>query len=217
MVRRWISESGISTVGTAVDAVDLAGIERLIARNGFVDRAVVYVSYDGTLHISISQRKPLVRLLTDGLNAYATAEGWFSPHRAPRRSTCPWSPAPTGRPSRPPIRATCGSGSTNGNGRSTGGLPSSSVRSTLSTAANCRMTAIWQLCGGCGSNAAGGRWRVRPISMPGSRNCVKKRPVCAAFTAIGHGSSNRRSSGSPASRRRSASGKKNWKKATKIS
>lgn len=34
MVRRWISESGISTVGTAVDAVDLAGIERLIARNG---------------------------------------------------------------------------------------------------------------------------------------------------------------------------------------
>ena len=75
MVRRWISQSGISTVGTAVDAVDLAGIERLIARNGFVDRAVVYVSYDGTLHISISQRKPLVRLLTDGLNAYATVEG----------------------------------------------------------------------------------------------------------------------------------------------
>ena len=48
------------------------------------------------------------------------------------------------------------------------------MRSTPSTAANCRMTAIWQLCGGCGSNAAGGRWRVRPISTPGSRSCEKK-------------------------------------------
>ena len=101
MVRRWISESGISTVGTAVDAVDLAGIERLIARNGFVDRAVVYVSYDGTLHISISQRKPLVRLLTDGLNAYATAEGVV--FAAPRASSL-YVPVVTGS-YRPPFPA----------------------------------------------------------------------------------------------------------------
>ena len=32
MVRGWISQSGIETIGTAVDAVDLTGIERLIAR-----------------------------------------------------------------------------------------------------------------------------------------------------------------------------------------
>lgn len=37
MVRGWISHSGIKTLGEAVDAVDLAGVERLIARNGFVD------------------------------------------------------------------------------------------------------------------------------------------------------------------------------------
>lgn len=101
MVRRWISESGISTVGTAVDAVDLAGIERLIARNGFVDRAVAYVSYDGTLHIAISQRKPLVRLLTDGLNAYATAEGVV--FAAPRASSL-YVPVVTGS-YRPPFPA----------------------------------------------------------------------------------------------------------------
>ena len=38
MVRGWISDSGIPTIGTAVDEVDLSGIETLIARNGFVTR-----------------------------------------------------------------------------------------------------------------------------------------------------------------------------------
>ena len=85
MVRQWISHAGIKTLGTAVDAVDLTGIERLIARNGFVDKTVAYVSYGGTLHIEISQRKPLVRLLTDGMNAYVTAEGYV--FAAPRASS----------------------------------------------------------------------------------------------------------------------------------
>ena len=83
MVRQWISHAGIKTLGTAVDAVDLTGIERLIARNGFVDKTVAYVSYGGTLHIEISQRKPLVRLLTDGMNAYVTARR-LCLRRAPR-------------------------------------------------------------------------------------------------------------------------------------
>ena len=85
MVRQWISQAGIKTLGTAVDAVDLTGIEQLIARNGFVDKTVAYVSYGGTLHIEISQRKPLVRLLTDGMNAYVTAEGYV--FAAPRASS----------------------------------------------------------------------------------------------------------------------------------
>lgn len=75
-VREWISQSGIPTIGTAVDAVDLTGIERLVARNGFVDQTVAWVSYSGVLHVSISQRKPLVRLLTDGMNCYVTADGY---------------------------------------------------------------------------------------------------------------------------------------------
>lgn len=74
-VREWISRSGIATIGTAVDAVDLSGIERVIARNGFVDKAVAYVTYSGVLRITIRQRKPVVRLLTDGMNHYVTAQG----------------------------------------------------------------------------------------------------------------------------------------------
>ena len=101
MVRGWISQSGIETIGTAVDAVDLTGIERLIARNGFVDEVAAYVSYDGVLHVAISQRKPLLRLLTDGLNAYVTPEGYV--FAAPRASSL-YVPVVTGS-YRPPFPA----------------------------------------------------------------------------------------------------------------
>ena len=101
MVRRWISSSRIPTVGTAVGEVDLTAIERLIARNGFVDEAVAYIDYDAVLHIEISQRKPLLRLLTDGLNLYATADGHV--FGAPRASSL-YVPVVTGS-YRPPFPA----------------------------------------------------------------------------------------------------------------
>ena len=65
MVREWIAHSGIKTNGMAVDAVELAAIEALIAKNGFVERVDAYVTYGGVLHIDISQRRPLLRLLME--------------------------------------------------------------------------------------------------------------------------------------------------------
>ena len=101
MVRGWISDSGIPTIGTAVDEVDLSGIETLIARNGFVDEAVAYVDYGAVLHIGISQRKPLLRLLTDGVDSYVTPEGYV--FAAPRASSL-YVPVVTGA-YRPPFPA----------------------------------------------------------------------------------------------------------------
>lgn len=98
-VRRWIASAGIATVGTPVDEVTLSPIEQLIARNGFVDRAVAYVSHDGTLHVEISQRRPVVRLLTDGMNSYVTATGYV--FGAPQASSL-YVPVVTG-PYRPPF------------------------------------------------------------------------------------------------------------------
>ncbi|MCM1150880.1 MAG: hypothetical protein NC209_07730 [Alistipes sp.] len=83
--REWIARSGIPTIGTAVDRIDLVGIEQLIARNGFVREAVAYVDYSGTLHVEISQREPLLRLLTDGRDCYATAGGYV--FAAPKASS----------------------------------------------------------------------------------------------------------------------------------
>ena len=98
-VRRWIAAEGIKTVGTPVSEVDLTGIEQLIARNGFVDRVAAYLSYEGTLHVKISQREPLLRLLTDGMNAYVTAEGYV--FAAPQASSL-YVPVVTGS-YRPPF------------------------------------------------------------------------------------------------------------------
>lgn len=100
-VRGWIARSGIRTVGAPVDGIDLTGIEQLIARNGFVSRVAAYVSYGGVLHVSIHQRKPLLRLLVDGYNGYVTDRGYV--FAAPRASSL-YVPVVTG-PYRPPFPA----------------------------------------------------------------------------------------------------------------
>ena len=84
-VREWIAASGIPTIGTAVEEVDLRSIEQLIARNGFVREAVAYVDYSGTLRVEISQRNPLLRLRTDGVDDYITADGYV--FAAPKASS----------------------------------------------------------------------------------------------------------------------------------
>ncbi len=100
-VRRWISQSGIGTVGTAVDEVDLTAIERLIARNGFVERVSAYIADPGVLRVKILPREPLLRLLTDGMNGYVTSKGYV--FAAPRASSL-YVPVVTGsyRPPFPP-------------------------------------------------------------------------------------------------------------------
>ena len=84
-VRRWIAGSKIATVGVPLAEVDLAGIEQAILRNGFVERANAYVTYDGELRVEVSQRRPLLRLLVDGYDCYVTADGFVFP--APRSAS----------------------------------------------------------------------------------------------------------------------------------
>ncbi len=75
-VRQWIARSDIRTIGAPIKTVDLAGLEKMVAHNGFVEQVVAQVDYTGTLGIAIRQRKPLLRLLTDGMNAYVTEMGY---------------------------------------------------------------------------------------------------------------------------------------------
>ncbi len=85
MVREWIKRKGVATIGTRVDEIELSEIESLIAANGFVSRVVAYASYDGVLHIDISQREPLLRLMAGGMNAYVTDGGFV--FQAPQSSS----------------------------------------------------------------------------------------------------------------------------------
>lgn len=100
-VGEWIAASGIATVGAPADEVDLAGLESLVARNGFVDRVSAYVAGEGVLHIDIRPRRPLMRLAVDGYDGYLTDEGYY--FAAPRRSSL-YVPVVTGS-YRPPFAA----------------------------------------------------------------------------------------------------------------
>ncbi len=84
-VRGWLAKSGITTVGAPAAEVDLAAIEELIARNGFVEGVDASISYDGLLTVRVSQRQPLLRLRLDGYDSYLTGEGYV--FTAPRASS----------------------------------------------------------------------------------------------------------------------------------
>lgn len=83
-VREMLLERGIATINTNIESVDTQAIREMICQEGFVDYVGIYASYSGTLHIRISQRKPLLRFLADGYNCYITADGYIfqSPERA---------------------------------------------------------------------------------------------------------------------------------------
>lgn len=85
MVEQWLAESKLKLQGQAIQTVDLRAIEELIARNGFVGQVSASVGYGGELHIRISQREPLFRLLVDGYNHYVTEDGYI--FRSPERSS----------------------------------------------------------------------------------------------------------------------------------
>ena len=98
-IRKWLAAERIELLGQTADSVDLTAVEQLIARNGFVEKVAAYVTRNGVLHIDIRQRKPLLRLLTDGENAYVTPTGFI--FAAPRASSL-YVPVVTG-PYRPPF------------------------------------------------------------------------------------------------------------------
>lgn len=76
-VKEMLLENGIATINTNVDKVDTKAIKDMIRSEGFVDDVDIYASYSGTLHIRISQRTPLMRLLVDGYDCYITADGYL--------------------------------------------------------------------------------------------------------------------------------------------
>lgn len=83
-VRGWIARSGLKTVGAPCDSINLTAIEQLIASNGFVGSAEAGIGGEGVLRVVIMQRRPIVRLRLEGMDRYATNEGYlFEP---PRRS-----------------------------------------------------------------------------------------------------------------------------------
>lgn len=81
MVHDILKKEKIQTIGADAATLPLTRIERAIGENGFVESVRAYNNAAGELHIEISQRSAIARLLLDGYNSYITSSGYV--FRAP--------------------------------------------------------------------------------------------------------------------------------------
>ena len=78
-VKRFLDKEYGGYIGTVLDRIDLCRIETIIDGRSAVMKSQAFVTKDGTLHIKVTQRKPIVRFQkTDG-GFYADAEGYVFP------------------------------------------------------------------------------------------------------------------------------------------
>lgn len=78
-VRHMLAEGCAPIIGKKIDSVDLAGIERLLNGRSAIRGAQAWTTGDGTVHVRVSQRKPVL-LLKRGTDAwYADGEGYLFP------------------------------------------------------------------------------------------------------------------------------------------
>ncbi len=71
IVLRWLADSGVRTVGVPLREVDVYAVERLVEQQDYVLQADAYTAIDGLLHITLTQRRPVVRVVSEaGHNFY---------------------------------------------------------------------------------------------------------------------------------------------------
>lgn len=78
-VKMYLDKGYGEYIGQPLDSLDLVKIERIVDGRSAVKKSQAYVTKDGTLHVKVSQRKPVVRFQkTDG-GFYADQEGYIFP------------------------------------------------------------------------------------------------------------------------------------------
>ena len=79
-IAQAIQHAGLMPTGKDVDSVSLLAINNLVESNCFVRSSQTFVDYDGVLTVRLTQRKPLVRVITaGGEDFYLTANGHLLP------------------------------------------------------------------------------------------------------------------------------------------
>ncbi len=78
-VKGYLDKEYGEYIGTVIDSIDLTRIEDIIDGRSAVLKSQAYVTTDGILHISVTQRKPVVRFQKSDGGFYADAEGYIFP------------------------------------------------------------------------------------------------------------------------------------------
>ena len=81
-IELWLDKEYRAYAGLPLDSVDLGRIEQIVAGHSAVRDCQAWLTDDGILHVSLSQREPVVRF-QDGQNGYyADATGFLFPLQA---------------------------------------------------------------------------------------------------------------------------------------
>jgi cell division protein FtsQ len=79
-VRQEVIANGTPVMGAPLGALDARNIEERLRNIPCVADAEVYHTLEGTLHVDVEQRQPVVRVLnSDGSSFYIDEEGWTMP------------------------------------------------------------------------------------------------------------------------------------------
>ena len=77
-IRDWMADYG-TYLGLRLDSVDLRRVETLIDGKSAVRKSEAWLTDDGVLHISVTQREPVVRFQSASGGYYADADGFLFP------------------------------------------------------------------------------------------------------------------------------------------
>jgi cell division protein FtsQ len=78
-IKRSIIREYGRCIGTVLDSIDLVRIEDIVDRKSAVLKSQAYTTKDSTLHIDVTQRKPIVRFQQGGSGFYADSDGYVFP------------------------------------------------------------------------------------------------------------------------------------------
>ena len=77
-IQDWMADYG-TYLGLRLDSVDLKKVEAVIDGKSAVRKSQAWLTDDGILHVSVTQREPMVRFQSAAGGFYADAEGFLFP------------------------------------------------------------------------------------------------------------------------------------------
>jgi cell division protein FtsQ len=78
-VKKFLDREYGTYIGMPLDSLDLVKMEDIIDSRSAVMKSQAYVTKDGTLHLDVTQRSPVVRFQKKDGGFYADAEGYIFP------------------------------------------------------------------------------------------------------------------------------------------
>ncbi len=87
-IEKILMSEGNHILGYPVNEINTRALERALMKKSYIRKAEIYSSVDGVMEVDITQRKPVVRIITRSQNSYyldkegyiLPARGNFTPH-----------------------------------------------------------------------------------------------------------------------------------------